>query len=48
MDEQIDKDIEFLKAITHINEDYPTTNPWRETIPVVKAIAILERYKGWN
>jgi len=42
---EIDKDIEFLKAISQTNKDYPTTNPWNKIIPVEHAIRILEKYQ---
>jgi hypothetical protein len=42
----IDEDIEFLKRIAKINEEYPNTNSWREVVPLKPVLAILEKFNA--
>ncbi len=41
----VKEDIEFLKAIVKVDEKYPTTNPWREVVPLQHVLTILEKYQ---
>jgi hypothetical protein len=39
----MEEDIEFLKKIVNIQDDYPPTNPWHEVVPLHHVLRILEK-----
>jgi hypothetical protein len=44
----MEKDVYFLKQIAKIDENYPTTNQWREVVPLELVLNILKRYENGN
>jgi hypothetical protein len=41
----MEEDIEFLKKIANVQDDYPPTNPWYEVVPLNHVLRILEKHQ---